>query len=395
MSTDAVAATAAAIQHVRLIDHHVHGASRGPIDRPGLEMLLTESDRPIPPWMSQFDSQIGFAIRRWCAPVLGLEPHTSAEEYVNHRAQLGPAEVTRRLLSASGVDRYLLETGYRGGDILGLDEMAATSSSRVHEVVRLEAVAEELATTGISARDFHLRYPEVLAERALHAVGLKSIIAYRHGFDFDPARPTAAEVTTAAAGWLRGWQSDGVRIDDPVLLRFVLWSAIDLGLPLQLHTGYGDPDLRLDRCDPLLLTPWIKLVEPSGVDLMLLHCYPYQRHAGYLAQVFPHVYFDVGLGTNYTGARSDALIAESLELAPFSKILFSSDAWGPPELHYLGALLWRRGMQRTVARWVADDDWSADDATRVVNMVGADNARRVYQLDEASAQDSVGQDILS
>ena len=71
--------------------------------------------------------------------------------------------------------------------------------------------------------------------------------------------------------------------------------------------------------------------------MLLLHCYPYHRQAGYLAQVFPHVYFDVGLAVNHTGLSSPAVVAESLELAPFAKILFSSDAYGPAELHYLGA----------------------------------------------------------
>ena len=81
----------------------------------------------------------------------------------------------------------------------------------------------------------------------------------------------------------------------------------------------------------------IELAEPRHVPLLLLHCYPFHRHAGYLAQVYPHVYFDVGLGVSYTGARGVAVVAESLELAPFAKILFSSDAWGPAELHHLGA----------------------------------------------------------
>jgi predicted TIM-barrel fold metal-dependent hydrolase len=187
----------------------------------------------------------------------------------------------------------------------------------------------------------------------------------------------------AAGQWLRAAEASGsFRIDDPVLLRFLLWSGVDRGLPLQLHTGYGDPDLRLDRCDPLLLTPWIKAVEPYGVDLLLLHCYPYHRHAGYLAQMFPHVYFDVGLATHFAGARSVAVVAESLELAPFAKVLFSSDAWGLPELHYLGALLWRRALQRVLGQWVEDGDWSAADASRVAEMIGQGNARRVYRPTE-------------
>ena len=104
---------------------------------------------------------------------------------------------------------------------------------------------------------------------------------------------------------------------------------------------------------------------------MLLHCYPYHRGAGHLASAYPHVYLDVGLAINYTGARAAAVVAESLELAPFGKVLFSSDAWGPAELHYLGALLWRRATAAVLGGWVADGDWSRADAVRVAGMIAA------------------------
>jgi predicted TIM-barrel fold metal-dependent hydrolase len=115
---------------------------------------------------------------------------------------------------------------------------------------------------------------------------------------------------------------------------------------------------------------------------MLLHCYPYHRTAGYLAHVFPHVYLDVGLVVNHTGARSRAIVAESLEVAPFGKVLFSSDAWGPAELHYLGALLWRRAMASVLGEWVESGEWLGAEAVRIAEMVGAGNAKRVYRLDE-------------
>ncbi|MFD9205080.1 amidohydrolase family protein [Streptomyces sioyaensis] len=380
MSTERLLAE---IDRLPLVDHHVHGALRHDADRSALEQMLTESDRPIPPWMTQFDSQIGFAVRRWCAPVLGLAPHADPETYVARRTELGTDEVNRRLLDASGIGHYLLETGYKGEDILDPQGMAAASGRPVDEVVRLETVLEDVARTGATAAELPDRFRETLAARSATAVGLKSIVAYRHGFDFDPGRPDDHEVTAVAGVWLAECAATGtVRVSHPVLLRFALWCGVDRGLPIQLHAGYGDPDVELHRCDPLLLTRFLKNVEPYGTDLLLLHCYPFQRNAGYLAQVFPHVYFDVGLGINYTGMRSDTVIAESLELAPFAKILFSSDAWGPPELHHLGALLWRRGMARTLAAWTDSGEWDLDEALKVVRMIGHDNARRVYRLED-------------
>ena len=113
---------------------------------------------------------------------------------------------------------------------------------------------------------------------------------------------------------------------------------------------------------------------------MLLHCYPYEREAGYLAQAFNNVYLDGGLAINYLGARSAAFIARLLEMAPFRKILYSSDGFGPAELHFLGARLWRNGIRDVLQGFVDAGDWSEADAIRVVDLIAHDNARRVYEL---------------
>jgi predicted TIM-barrel fold metal-dependent hydrolase len=360
-----------------LVDHHCHGVVSGDLDRARFELLATEADTPAPRGCSGFDTQIGFAIRRWCAPVLGLAAHAPAEDYLARRSGLGADEVNRRFLRAAQVATFLVDTGYQADDLLGPDRMATEAGAGAAEVVRLEAVAEQVARAGTSAGGFAAAYVEALDAATAGAVGLKSIMAYRYGLDFDPERPSAREVSEAADRWLR---RDGARLDDPVLLRHVLWAGVDRGLPLQFHVGFGDPDLRLDRCDPTRMTGFLRAVQDHAVAIMLLHCYPYHREAGYLAQVFPHVYLDVGLAVNYVGARAAAVIAESLELAPFHKVLYSSDAYGLAELHYLGAVLFRRALGEVVDGWVGAGLWSAVDAERVSRMIGAGNAERVYAL---------------
>jgi len=116
---------------------------------------------------------------------------------------------------------------------------------------------------------------------------------------------------------------------------------------------------------------------------MLLHCYPYHREAGYLANVFSHVYMDVGAILNHVGARSATILAEALELTPFGKMLYSSDAFALPELHYLGATGFRRDIASVTGQFVADGAWCAPDAERVASLIGSANANRVYRLDEA------------
>jgi predicted TIM-barrel fold metal-dependent hydrolase len=173
------------------------------------------------------------------------------------------------------------------------------------------------------------------------------------------------------------------RLTDSVLLRHLLWAGVARGLPIQLHTGFGDPDLDLGRSDPALLTAFLRAVQPRGVDVILLHCYPFHRHAGYLAQVFPHVYADLGLTLGHVGARAAAVIAESLELTPFHKLLFSTDAFGLPELYCAGAALFRDGITSALRAWVMEGSWARSDARRAARLVGAGNAARVYRLGQA------------
>lgn len=360
---------------MHLVDHHCHGVVTVPLDRDGFESLVTESDRPAPPGCTALDSQLGFALRRWCAPVLGLDPHADPDDYLARRCELGPDEVNRRFLRAADVDAFLVDTGYRGGELLDTRGMASLAGVPVREVVRLETVAESMS--GVGAEGFADAYAAALERATSDAAGVKSIIAYRYGLDFDPARPSRREVTEAAGRWLR---RGGARVDDPVLLRHLIWAGVDRGLPLQFHTGFGDPDLDLARCDPLLMTGFLRATRDRGVSVLLLHGYPYHRQAAYLAQVFPHVYVDVGLAVNYVGARAPAIVAESLELAPFHKVLYSSDAFGPAELHYLGAVLFREAFDEVTGAWVREGRWSVADAARVAEMVGAGNARRVYRL---------------
>lgn len=371
-----VADLAAQADTLPLVDHHVHGALAREVDRAVFEGYLTEA-RSAPADGSALDSQLGFALRRWCSPILGLPVHASAQEYWEQRQSLSEAEVNKRMLGASGIALFLMDTGYLGNALLRPTDHALAAAAGAHEVVRLETVAEQLLMSSGSAEVFLREYAAVLAEATRDAVATKSVLAYRCGFDSSGPRPDRHEVLRAAGDVLRQGGANP-RIDDPVLARHLLWAAVDRALPLQLHSGFGDADLDLHRCDPLLLSGWLREVEPTGVPVVLLHNYPYHRQAGYLAHVFTNVYLDVGLGVSYLGAQSRQLIAESLELAPFGKLLFSTDACGPSELHFLGARLWKQGMAEVLGGWIGDGAWSERDAHRVLALVGHLNAERLY-----------------
>jgi hypothetical protein len=375
-----VTALADHIAGVPLIDQHAHGCWLAAGDRQRFENGLNEANtEPLADFDSAFDTQLGFAVRAHCAPLLGLPKHAEPQIYWERRSQLTETELARLFLPAAGVSDWLIDTGYAEA-VADVAQVAELSVGRAHEVVRLEQVAEQAAE---APGDYASAFEQILRRRTATAVGTKSVLAYRGGFDGDLTAPSAAEVATAAARWR---DSGGVRLTDRVLLRFGLHQALRVGKPLQFHVGFGDRDCDLHKANPLHLLDFLR--QSGDTPVVLLHCYPYEREAGYLAQAFNNVYLDGGLSVNYLGARAPAFIARLLELAPFRKIVYSSDAFGPAELHYLGAALWRNGIHRVLSGFVADDDWSRTDAIRVVDLIARDNAARIYQLD-AEVRDAV------
>jgi predicted TIM-barrel fold metal-dependent hydrolase len=358
------------IGEVPLIDQHVHGCWLAPGDRGRFENALNEANTE-PLAYSGFDSQLGFAVRAHCGPILGLPKHVDPQAYWERRSQFAEEQLARLFLPAAGVSDWVVDTGI-GGDIADVSKLSALSGNRAHEVVRLEQVAEQAAQ---APGDYASAFEEILHRRMATAVGTKSILAYRGGFDGDLSEPPASQTADAATRWRdRG----GIRLQDRVLLRFGLHQALRLGKPLQFHVGFGDRDCDLHKANPLYLLDFLR--QSGDTPIVLLHCYPYEREAGYLAQAFNNVYVDGGLSVNHLGSRATAFIARMLEMAPFSKVLYSSDGFGPAELHFLGARLWRNGVHRVLRGFVADSDWSEADAIRVVDLIAHDNATRIYRL---------------
>jgi predicted TIM-barrel fold metal-dependent hydrolase len=366
-----------------LVDQHCHSVSGEDLDRAGLERYLTEAPS-LGPTLSSFDTPLGVSIRRWCAPVLDLRPHAEADVYVARRHQLGADETNRRFLASAGVTDLCVDGGYGAEELIGPEALGQASASRVHEVLRLESLAESVARS-CRPDEFASAFATILGQRGPAAVALKSVVAYRHGFAFRPEPPAPEEVSDAARRWWEEANTSGQwRLTDPVLLRFVLFTASQLGHRLQLHAGLGDPDLRLHRADPSLLADFVETIQPTGTTVILLHCWPYHRQAAYLAAVYPHVFVDVGLALNHVGPSAGTVLAEAMELAPYQKVMYSSDGFGLAELHYLGALRFRRALAGVLDRWVGAGEMSSDYAAWIAHTIGADTARRVYGLDKSS-----------
>jgi uncharacterized protein len=266
--------------------------------------------------------------------------------------------------------------------LCGLDTMTSLSDLPVGEIVRVEVLAEQVASEGVAAADFLDVFEARLEARCVEpgVVGLKSVLAYRAGFHIDLVGVDGLALDTAVGQWL----ASGRRFDDPTVEAAVIRLAAQAGgrhgLPLQFHVGYGDPDVVLHQSNPSLLTAFIEWCQPFGTNIVLLHCWPYEREAGFLSTVYPHVWLDVGLSMNYLGPGAPAFLGRALECTPTTKVLYSSDAFGLADLYCSGAGQFRWALGKVLDGWLGDGAATAGDVEVVARRIAWENAAAIYPL---------------
>jgi predicted TIM-barrel fold metal-dependent hydrolase len=179
---------------------------------------------------------------------------------------------------------------------------------------------------------------------------------------------------------------DVKRVRDHLLWR-ALETSIELRAPFQIHAGLGDQDLDIQAADPGLLAQVMRDRRLRSARIVLLHgAYPYHEKAAYLANVFPNVYVDLSLFNPFLVSGTARVLCSMLELAPFTKLLASTDAYGSPELHWIGV---RHARTSLAAAIEASLDWSARQrqlGQAIWRSILRDNAAELYGLVEAEGR---------
>ena len=83
-------------------------------------------------------------------------------------------------------------------------------------------------------------------------------------------------------------------------------------MPIQFHTGLGDPDLDLTLVDPAALR-FLFSERFRAAPIVLLHTgYPYVRSLAYCAAMFPNVYADMGESILFAAGEATQIYRELL-----------------------------------------------------------------------------------
>jgi len=365
-----------------VIDGHCHPLFVEPWDvEPASFLALFSESRPGT--MGEHVLHTGYLQRalRSLGARLGCEPTVAA--VLAQRAKAG-ADGGRAMLGAARVEALLVDTGYPS-EAMALPEMARVLPCGVHEVFRIERCAERLLRMGLPWEPFRQAFVQDVREAAERCVGLKTIVAYRSGLairawdDSEASAAYARELARLHAG------GPG-RIADKPLLDTLVLAALDVaqetGLPLQVHSGFGDPDIDLVLANPVLLRPILEDPRWAQARIVLLHMsYPYFREAAFMTAVWPQVFLDLSLALPFLGPGAVLPLIEVLALAPSSKLMYGSDVSALPELFALSADWGRAALGEALDWLIGRDGLTEAGARTIAAQILADNARSLYRVE--------------
>jgi len=367
------------------IDHHCHPLRRWPFQLSPVELRAAFSEALDPELAERHVvNTVGYqdAIRR-IARALDCDPTEAA--VLASRNGADPAGYARRLLTLTATGVMLVDGGFATTDTLTLAEQQQATGITQREIIRLETLAEGLIQGAGDPREWFTAVRAALrAGIGRGAVGVKTICAYRATLKLQPVDMDALGVAFSAAR-LRAQSGQQLRLSGSALCHALLFEAAqecrELDVPLQVHSGFGDPDEDLAETSPLGLRPLF--TEPSyrGLRIALLHCYPYHREAAYLCSVFPDVYMDLSLTIPFAGLEGARAMREALGLCPTSKLLYASDASRYPEVFLVAATAHREALAEALSELVDRGIMSTATAAGAGRQVLAENARHVYRLD--------------
>jgi hypothetical protein len=193
--------------------------------------------------------------QRALAELLGCEPTT--EGIIAQRDAIGLNALVRKIIADANIRTWLVDYGYTPERIFAHEDLRSLLPCRVERILRLEPLIEQLI---IECPDFSAMFEAYLHNlqdlRGQGWVAIKSVIAYRVGLEI--GEPTREE---AKADFLlvkeQARREGTLRIASKPLLDWLINAAIEQAhrqeFPIQIHTGFGNPNLDIAKANPALL----------------------------------------------------------------------------------------------------------------------------------------------
>ncbi|MDQ1609751.1 MAG: hypothetical protein QOE16_2483 [Microbacteriaceae bacterium] len=371
------------LSDVPVVDNHCHAIEAQ--QQTGVEhwrALFTES--PDPGMRANEAADTAF-YRRLIRSLEAFYGVTGEDDVLRARESLSTEQLVADLFRDASIRGVVIDTGYPAPErAMSPTAFMAASGAEQVSLLRLEVVFQELIASSGSFDELVESVRELVTDvRGAGFAGFKSIAAYRTGLAIErwpdgDARASFADAHAEATA------NGSVRLGHKPLLDTLLHLAFEAAaaqeLPVQFHVGYGDPDVDLRAASPLQLRTIFENAAYRSMPVVLLHgCWPYFREGAYLASVYANAYLDLSYAIPFLSvAEMTSMTRAALAVAPFGKVMCSSDGSRIPELNWIAAKDGRRVIGSILGELVTDGDLGAEDARRAGERILLDNALRLY-----------------
>jgi len=283
----------------------------------------------------------------------------------------------RLLFADVGLAAMLLDPGTQRLDAADADAYSRLLDRPVGRLLRLEQVIDPALERGASADEVLAEVEAAISSAAAAGfAGAKTVLAYRTGLAVDPQVTLADARRSVAESANQPVRRRAKPLRDLLFRRSVAQCG-ELALPVQVHTGFGDSQLRLPEGEPIALDCALRTAEVARGRVVLIHAgYPWHEQVGYLAAVRQSVWAEFSLGNLVSPVTTADRLMRLLDLAPTGRVLVGSDGHGHPETHWFALGVVRAAWLEIAARLgpVVRAKW-LDDAEAAVF---AGNATSLY-----------------
>ncbi|MGH2663491.1 MAG: amidohydrolase family protein [Actinomycetota bacterium] len=249
------------------------------------------------------------------------------------------------LFRDAGIEGIVMDPAWPPGAADQLERYAELAGCPIYPILRLEPIVDRLISERAGVSEIVEAVGAAMGEAASRGwVGFKTTLAYRTGLAVDPSvtrQQAEASLRSQVPARRRG------KACRDLILREALATAADLGLPLQIHTGIGDSEIRLAESNPLLLEELLHSPRGSAGRIVLIHgSYPWTDELAYLVATRPNVWADLSLCNIFSPLTTGHRLLRLVDLAPTDRILLASDGFQEPELYWFAAVVLRDAWQQ-------------------------------------------------
>ena len=379
-----------------VVDSHCHAFLPEKETEP-FEQYLTLADHPIPK-MDVVNTFLYRQLVRELSRILNTGgTHQEIVEERQKRYEQDPVGYIELLFDDANIETLLIDTGYPAevfsGYSIDLKNFSKIVPSEVREIFRIDLIIYDLIERRLSFEEAVEQLHEKMKNAVKNgAVGLKSVVAYRTGLEIkrgaeDEVRRAYGEMIAQAKSGspVRDVLSSSSRHAKTVYDYFVFLgveASVELGVPFQIHTGMGDaPFIDLRIANPILLHDLINDEAIKDAKIVLVHGgYPYIEESGFLVNSYPNVFLDLSETIPFISIGVKEKLLNLFEMAPTTKIMYGSDGFKIPELHWFSSIQAKKALTAALNELVESREIDEESAYEVAKQFLSDNAKRIYNL---------------